>query len=137
METDRPVSRTSQLYEARHRLRKHLAIETLLLELTDLLPKDGYDAEPRDCFQLGAGQAMLDAGDDAQFSPKLIDLSANPFEMLDPVILEQITQDFCATRPYNKYSHEHYYDPCELEAFVYAYHLVNQAVQQVAPDIAI
>lgn len=137
METEKRVSKTSLLFEARHHMRNLIALETLLLEQTALLPEDRYGAEPRECFQLGAAQAFLDAGSQSPFAPEMVDLDTNPLEMLDEEMLEQIIHAFCTTRPFNKYSGEHYFDPCELEAFVRAYSLVRQAACVAAPDIAI
>lgn len=118
-------------------MRNLIALETLLLEQTALLPEDRYSAEPRECFQLGAAQAYLDAGSEAQFAPEMVDLDTSPLEMLDEETLEQIVHAFCTTRPYNKYSGEHYFDPCELEAFLRGYCLVTQACRYVTPVIAV
>jgi len=131
MEITGRVGRTSLLFEARHRMRVHVSLENFLLDMTDLLPPDRYGAEPRECFQLGAAQAFVAAGEDASFCVENIDTVSDPFETLDTLEIEKIIQAFCATRPYNKYSGEYYYDPSELDAFVRAYHLVSQAVHQL------
>lgn len=115
----------------------HVPLENFLLEMTDLLPPDKYGAEPRECFQLGAAQAFVAAGEDASFHMDNIDTMSDPFETLDTLEIEKIIQAFCVTRPYNKYSGEYYYDPSELEAFVRAYHLVSQAAQLIVPDMAV
>lgn len=133
MEISDTVSRISRLFDARNKLRVHLQLETLLLEQTALLPEDCYGAEPRECYQLGAAHAMIDAGPAAQFCTAQIETSANQSELF-MTERPDVIHAFMMTRPYNKYSEEYYFEPCELEAFVSAYDLVTQAVYYEALD---
>lgn len=136
METGDKVSQTSRLFDARNQLRMHLDLETLLLEQTALLPEDCYGTEPRECFQLGAAQAMIDAGPAALFSAIQTETSADMFEMF-MTEKPEVIHAFMMTRPYNKYSGEYYFEPSELEAFISAYCLVTQAVSYNSTEDAI
>lgn len=65
MENQHRINPTSLLFEARHRLRTHLAVETQLLQRTDQLPEDDFCHFSRESLQLGAGFAWLQAESDA------------------------------------------------------------------------
>lgn len=84
MEQEYRVSPTSRLFEARHELREHLALETALIERICDLPEDDFCHSARECFQLGAGYAYLQR--------EASDIS-----------LENIFEAFFSTQPRNKY----------------------------------
>lgn len=66
METDKRVSPLSLLFEARHELRQHLALETVLIERICELPEDDFCHDAREAMSLGAGYAYLHLEDDAE-----------------------------------------------------------------------
>lgn len=59
METERRLSPLSRLFEARHELRQHLALETALIERITELPEDDFCRSAREAMSLGAGYAYL------------------------------------------------------------------------------
>lgn len=65
METVTRVSRFSQLLEARHELRQHIALETALMEHISELPEEDFCQNAREAVALGAGYAYLHRGADS------------------------------------------------------------------------
>lgn len=59
MEIEHRVSSLSHLFEARHELRKHLVLETALIEQICELPEDDFCHQAREAMALGAGYAYL------------------------------------------------------------------------------
>lgn len=68
VENEHRISPLSLLFEARHELRKHLALETVLIEKICELPEDDFCHDAREAMTLGAGYAYLqkdrDPGED-------------------------------------------------------------------------
>ena len=83
MEHEYRLSPMSRLFEARHELRQHLALETSLIERICELPEDDFCHSARESFQLGAGYAYLQRGTDTPF--------------------ETVFTAFFATQPQNRY----------------------------------
>lgn len=85
MEPDKRLSPLSLLFEARHELRTHLALETALIELTAELPEDDFCHQAREALQLGAGYAYQrrETADDGE--------------------LDHLVDAFFATQPRNRY----------------------------------
>ena len=80
METQNRLSPSSLLYEARNRLRSHIALENALLEVIAQLPEGTDQCDERDALQLGAGRAYLELEQLGveQYDTKLIRAARGP-----------------------------------------------------------
>lgn len=110
MEYERRISPNSLLFEARHELRRHLALETSLIEQIALLPEDDFCHHARESYQLGAGFAF--------FVPPVNNFDPS---MLDSAIISEMSEAYFATLPRNRYLDEvtlrHAHDTLSFAAF--------------------
>lgn len=95
MEHAKPHEIVNRLFEARDELRTHIAIETALIERISELPEDDYCSTSRECFQMGAGYASLQA--------KATEQSVESFAYTSSQPLDEILTAFFATQPQNRY----------------------------------
>ncbi len=97
MEHRKPHEIIHRCFEARHNLRKHLALETMLIERIAHLPEDNYCCQDAEYFQIGAGYAqMLYEGTGA----------IDPFGY-DTEYTAKMLETFFETRPQNRYLHDY------------------------------
>lgn len=94
------ISPISLLFEARHELRKHLALETKLIECIDALPEDDFCHHARESLQLGAGYALLRLSHDLGFTIE------NTRTAIDPESLRNAHATYFSIQPRNKYEPE-------------------------------
>lgn len=97
MEHSNPREIISRSLEARHNIRQHLALETVLVERIAELPEDDFCSTEVESLQLGAGYA--------QHLHELGELYAPMHAGIDDS--EAILEAFFATRPRNRYLYEH------------------------------
>jgi len=125
MEIHNHLTSVTRLERARLALRQHLTIETILLEECSMLPEGTDTCDERYALQLGAGHAHDQQSEDVEYGG--VQVASNAIE-LDNETLERLAPVFLGTRPYNRYTQEHYFDEKEWLAFVRGYGLVVAAV---------
>lgn len=98
MEYKKPHEIINQCFEARHNLRKHLTLETMLIERIAQLPEDDYCCQDAEYYQIGAGYAQMlhEHGSTVDPSGYNSNYTAN------------ILEGFFATRPRNRYLHDYH-----------------------------
>lgn len=95
MEYKQRISPTSLLFEARHELRRHLALETSLIERIAQLPEDDFRHHTRESYQLGAGFAYMTSSLDEPALP-----------LLDIATVSYVSEAYFAVMPRNRYIDE-------------------------------
>ncbi len=93
----KPHEIVNRLFEARNDLRSHIPLETALIERISTLPEDDYCCTDIESLQLGAGYAHLLHEGQNIFEPAQYEAKYTMF----------VLQAFFATRPINRYRHEH------------------------------
>ncbi|MEO5499145.1 MAG: hypothetical protein ABIR46_01440 [Candidatus Saccharimonadales bacterium] len=93
MEYTKPHEIINRCFEARHNLRNHLALETMLIERIAELPEDDFCHFAREAFQIGTGYAQMLHEDSKLFDPSGYDSDYTA----------KILEGFFEIRPRNRY----------------------------------
>jgi hypothetical protein len=100
------LSPQSLFLEARIRLRKHEALEAVLLDMIAGLPEDDFCRTAREDLQLGAGCAYEDSPELDMMELDKVEIPEHPERMLFVEQLEKACHYFFMTRPRNRHLDE-------------------------------
>lgn len=100
------LSPQSVFLEARIRLRKHEALEAVLLDMIAELPEDDFCNTAREDLQLGAGCAYEDSPELDMMELEGVEIPKHPEQTLFVEQLEKACHYFFLTRPRNRHLDE-------------------------------